>query len=157
MLKTVRITNYNQSDKTIQLSDNGSWVVPANGSITLSLYDYVHRLTDSDGVWRDAGRLKGLVITMPETTGEDFNIKRYGAVGDGVHDDTESIQRASDAAFKSGGGSIYVPSGIFSIGRLVMRENVSMTGGGHSGIIDGAVLTHGKGCGIKDVRIGAGV
>ena len=38
-----------------------------------------------------------------------FNIQTFGAVGDGVTDDTAAIQAATDAAQAAGGGTVYIP------------------------------------------------
>src|SRR6266436_8734074 len=45
--------------------------------------------------------------TMPDRLGEIKNVKDYGAVGNGVTDDTAAIQACFDAAF----GSYYSPHG----------------------------------------------
>lgn len=42
-----------------------------------------------------------------------FNVKNYGAVGDGVHDDTAAIQAAVDAA--ANGGVVWLPAGSFAV------------------------------------------
>ena len=45
-----------------------------------------------------------------------FNVRDYGATGDGVTDDTVAIQATIDAANTAGGGVIYFPAGIYIIG-----------------------------------------
>ena len=42
---------------------------------------------------------------------EVFNVRRYGAVGDGIADDAPAIQGALDAAGARGGGVVYLPPG----------------------------------------------
>lgn len=67
-----------------------------------------------------------------------FNIKDFGAVGDGVTDDTAAIQAAIDAAFAAGGGEVVVPEGTFIIsgngdptsGCLMIKSNVTISGEG---------------------------
>ena len=49
-----------------------------------------------------------------------FNVLDYGAVGDGVTDDTAAIQAAIDAAQTQGGGIVKLPYGQFLISQLVL-------------------------------------
>ncbi len=44
-----------------------------------------------------------------------FNVETYGAIHDGVTDDTEAIQSAINACFVAGGGTVYFPNGIYII------------------------------------------
>lgn len=44
-----------------------------------------------------------------------YNVKAYGAVGDGVTDDTAAIQSAISACVTAGGGTVYFPNGIYII------------------------------------------
>lgn len=44
-----------------------------------------------------------------------FNVKDYGAAGDGVADDTAEIQAAIDAAAAAGGGVVFLPAGTYKI------------------------------------------
>jgi hypothetical protein len=48
-------------------------------------------------------------------TGEQrgFNIRDYGAIGDGVHNDGPALQRAYDAA-ELAGGTVYFPPGTYN-------------------------------------------
>jgi parallel beta-helix repeat protein len=67
-----------------------------------------------------------------------FNVKDFGAVGDGVTDDTAAMQAAIDAASAAGGGTVFVPTGTFIVsageepsdGCLMLKSNVYMEGAG---------------------------
>jgi polygalacturonase len=63
-----------------------------------------------------------------------YSVKDYGAVGDGVADDTASIQGAIDACDAAGGGVVYVPAGTYLVSQLTMTgtANVQIQGTGHS-------------------------
>lgn len=46
---------------------------------------------------------------------DTFDVRDYGAKGDGVNDDTEAINGAIKAAAETGGGTVYVPAGVYMI------------------------------------------
>lgn len=48
----------------------------------------------------------------------DFNILKYGAVGDGMTLNTTAIQKAIDECHQSGGGKVIFPEGNFFLGLL---------------------------------------
>ncbi|MNL02840.1 Exo-poly-alpha-D-galacturonosidase precursor [compost metagenome] len=54
----------------------------------------------------------------------DFNILKYGAVGDGTTLNTTAIQKAIDACHQAGGGKVIFPEGKFLSGTIVMKDNV---------------------------------
>lgn len=58
-----------------------------------------------------------------------FDVKAYGAVGDGVTDDHAAIQAAIDAAYAAGGGTVFFPLGIYNITTtLIWRARVNLKG-----------------------------
>ena len=44
-----------------------------------------------------------------------YNVKTYGAVGNGTTDDTAAIQSTIDAAFADGGGTVFFPAGTYRV------------------------------------------
>jgi hypothetical protein len=56
-----------------------------------------------------------------------LDARGFGAVGDGVTDDTEALQRGIDTA-GSVGGAIFVPPGIYLTKELHLRPGVSLVG-----------------------------
>ncbi|AWI10270.1 glycoside hydrolase family 28 protein [Ereboglobus luteus] len=55
-----------------------------------------------------------------------FDIRAYGAIGDGVTLNTAAIQAAIDAAHEANGGVVLVPSGTFLSGTLELKSNVTL-------------------------------
>jgi len=55
-----------------------------------------------------------------------FNVKTYGAVGDGTTIDTAAINRAIEAAAAAGGGTVYFPSGTFPSYSIHLKSHVSL-------------------------------
>jgi hypothetical protein len=69
-------------------------------------------------------------LPRPSTT-HFYNVRAapYHASANGVDDDTTAIQKALDAAGKAGGGTVYVPAGLYAIkGHLVVPAGVELRG-----------------------------
>jgi polygalacturonase len=58
--------------------------------------------------------------TMP------FDVKQYGAVGDGETLTTAQLQAAIDACGNAGGGTVVIPAGQYVTGALWLRSNVTL-------------------------------
>jgi len=56
----------------------------------------------------------------------DFNIKTYGAIGDGKTINTQAINNAVNACASAGGGRVIIPAGTFITGTVHMKSNVSL-------------------------------
>ncbi len=67
-----------------------------------------------------------------------FYVSDYGAVGNGIADDTAEIQAAIDAAYAAGGGTVYLGAGTYKVsgtsdksdGALRLLDNVTLQGAG---------------------------
>jgi Glycosyl hydrolases family 28 len=55
-----------------------------------------------------------------------FNIRDFGAQGDGTTLDTAALQAAIDACNKDNGGTVLVPAGVFVIGTVELKSNVTL-------------------------------
>jgi hypothetical protein len=55
-----------------------------------------------------------------------YNIRDFGAKGDGVSLDTAAVQAAIDACNKDQGGTVLVPAGVFVIGTVEMKSDVTL-------------------------------
>jgi hypothetical protein len=68
--------------------------------------------------------------TIADRWGEVKNVKDYGAVGDGVTDDTAAIQAAIDS-LGADGGTVEIPVGIFGItNTLIVPDKATLAGVG---------------------------
>ncbi|OCX51451.1 hypothetical protein BEL04_15605 [Mucilaginibacter sp. PPCGB 2223] len=65
-------------------------------------------------------------IAEPKFADRTFNIKDYGAVGDGHTLATQAIAKAIDACSAAGGGTVLIPSGAWLTGPIEMKSNVNL-------------------------------
>lgn len=65
-------------------------------------------------------------LTIPKFPNKEFNIKQYGAVGDGMTVNTKAFENAINACAKSGGGKVIVPAGIWLTGPIHFKSNVNL-------------------------------
>jgi hypothetical protein len=60
------------------------------------------------------------------------NVKEFGAAGDAKTDDTTAFQKALDAVYKSGGGTVYAPPGRYLFrGTITVPDGVTLQGSFH--------------------------
>lgn len=60
------------------------------------------------------------------TTEGFYNVKDYGAKGDGSHIDSPAINAAIDAASAKGGGTVYFPAGVYQSYSIRLKSNISL-------------------------------
>jgi hypothetical protein len=58
-----------------------------------------------------------------------YNVKQYGAKGDGVTDDTTAIQNSINAANSAGGGTVFFPNGTYLVSAtIIVHSNILLLG-----------------------------
>jgi polygalacturonase len=69
-----------------------------------------------------------------------YNVRDYGAKGDGSALDTVAVQTAIDSCNRDGGGTVVIPAGTFQVGAVELKSNVTLhisAGGKLLGSADG--------------------
>ena len=55
-----------------------------------------------------------------------YNIKDFGAAGDGIQSDTKAINNTIDSAAAAGGGTVFFPAGNYLTGTIHLKNNISL-------------------------------
>jgi len=74
------------------------------------------------------------LVQLPVFKSDTFNVKQYGAVGDGFVLDTKALNAAIADCSQKGGGVVLVPNGVWLTGPIVLQSNVNFH------LQDGALL-----------------
>lgn len=157
-----------KANPTTTNSDGEYWFYAVNGTYHLTitaagfagdtrqgivLFDPADPIAAEDISYTPAGT--GAVVTTVQTKlRESVSVKDFGAVGDGVTDDTAAIQAAIVYVKSLGGGHIYIPVGTYkcsstlNISPLVAAFNLIFEGAGQSSILDFSTCTTGPGLAI---------
>lgn len=87
--------------------------------------------------FRQSGPSGNLLYSVGRTVHQKFqemiSVKDFGAVGDGVTDDTNAINNAIIAKASLGGGNVFVPIGTYNISSTIYLSNTSVTLVGEGG------------------------
>ena len=68
----------------------------------------------------------GVAVAASGGEKSSLNVRNFGATGNGVTKDTAAIQKALDQCAAAGGGSVYVPEGVYLTGSLVIGPNTAL-------------------------------
>lgn len=55
-----------------------------------------------------------------------FNVRHHGAVADGSTNDAAAINRAIDTCHRAGGGTVFIPSGMYATGSIHLKSDVTL-------------------------------
>lgn len=67
-----------------------------------------------------------VIISFHAHPAKQYNIKEFGAKGNGKTINTDFINKAIDTCAENGGGTVIIPSGIFLTGTIVLKSNVTL-------------------------------
>ena len=67
-----------------------------------------------------------LALAQAFASAATFNVKDYGAVGDGAKKDTAAIAKAIAACAKAGGGTVLLPPGRYLTGAISLQSNMTL-------------------------------
>jgi polygalacturonase len=65
-------------------------------------------------------------VSAPVIPAYTVNLKKFGAVGDGVTLNTKAFEKAIAALTKKGGGHLVVPQGVWFTGPIVLQSNIDL-------------------------------
>lgn len=65
-------------------------------------------------------------VSAPVIPDYTVNLKKFGAVGDGVTLNTKAFEKAIAALTKKGGGHLVVPQGVWFTGPIVLKSNIDL-------------------------------
>jgi polygalacturonase len=97
------------------------------GSITRR--DSLSALAASVGIFA-LGGTHAAVATPPSANRDSgvrvYNVRDYGAKGDGTTLETVAVQATINACNRDGGGTVLIPAGTFLVGTLELKSNVTL-------------------------------
>ena len=118
---------------------------PTSGTLTNCTFPQLSASTGSTLVGTKTSGTGAVTRTVASKLGDVISVKDFGAVGDGVTDDSRAIKAALDYANSIGGGSVYLPAGTYlkkdlssspsAYVVLYIYSNTTLFGDGDSSII----------------------
>lgn len=89
------------------------------------------------------GSAREMMAVLKNALGHVVSVKDYGAVGDGVTNDTTAIQAAIDAMHaQTNGGTVFFPHGVYVTGQLTLKYKVSLRGPAPARSVFGTAVLH---------------
>lgn len=116
---------------------NYKFVLSTSTEVMISTWDNITGINgtgiavNASNVEYDPAGVGAVATTVQDKLRESASVKDFGAVGDGVTDDTAAIQAASDYVNSLGGGTLYFPQGDYIItAPITVYSNMRVIGAG---------------------------
>ena len=93
--------------------------------ITLIVSSFINQQSSATPVLKELTN-NTAVASSPSFTVPVFNIKDFGALGNGTTVDSKPINDAIDAAVKVGGGTVYFPAGNYLSYSIRLKSNITL-------------------------------
>jgi polygalacturonase len=78
-------------------------------------------------VWlAGAGLVQAVNPALPIIPTNIFKVTDYGAIGDGIKDNTTNVQNTINAANTAGGGIVEIPAGTFLSGPITLKSSINL-------------------------------
>lgn len=90
-----------------------------------------------------AALLLALTLLTAHATPPSFNVRDFGAKGDGANVDTDAINRAIAAAAAQGGGTVHFPAGTYLSFSIRLKSNLTLELGAGATILAASPESHG--------------
>jgi polygalacturonase len=73
-----------------------------------------------------AGAILSVTACVAMAADDSYNVRNFGAMGDGTTLDSPAIDKAIDAAAAGGGGTVLVPAGTYLSGSIHLKSNIHL-------------------------------
>lgn len=120
-------------------SENKQRSIPVANEKTLTSVEYISQTNRNSPRWQSSFAVN---VAPPERSPKSekslvVSVKDFGAIGNGLADDTIAIQKAIDAVHGAGGGVVFFPSGTYQVTinpktsqALILRPKLTLRGEG---------------------------
>jgi hypothetical protein len=126
---TATIKDLSANNLTVYAAETG--VTTATNPITTDAFGRIEGWVESPDYDIVVSGVTSYTQRVRQSPSAVFNVKSYGAKGDGTTNDTTAIQAALDAANSAGGGTVFCPPGRYKVTTaLVPYSKVAIVGAG---------------------------
>jgi parallel beta-helix repeat protein len=107
---------------------NGAWTPSSSISLTSISATNYYNLPSASFYFQSLSANTFSATNYLNIPSSVYNIKNFGAKGDGVSNDGIAISAAIEAAYTAGGGTVFIPAGVYVAQRILVKPGVKLLG-----------------------------